>query len=369
MAKTIFLLFHGENCGNSGRESVAKRQEEAEEAFEHERDHSIDNLGVFDDRLHDRVKDEAHHGSEHERDDQGNPLNRRAVEELQAMQRDPHDHLAAVLAPFEREVILHGLLFLFRGETQFLLGELLNFLFLLADVFLSDFDKGILQAVQLEVYLHLLHTSLNLLDHACKFVHVSARHHQDQLLGRRVFGLLCSGQLVRPDEDGAYLVKDSLDLVIFHFIFVLRLWLDVDVVTDAKLSLNLVRRVQLDNFALRHNANSICQLISLLDVLGAHDDRASLFEHSYQIPDLLPRLHIESRGGLVQNNSLCLANEGHSERQFAFHSTRALLNKLVFVLSKLTLSQNLGDVSLLSGNVNNASPDPQGHLEVFVDGD
>ena len=47
---------------------------------------------------------------------------------------------------------------------------------------------------------------------------------------------------------------------------------DIDIVTDSELSLDLVGSVQTYDSAVGHDADAVSELISLLDVLGAHDD-------------------------------------------------------------------------------------------------
>lgn len=101
-----------------------------------------------------------------------------------------------------------------------------------------------------------------------------------------------------------------------------------------------------------HDAYTISQLVGLLDMLSAHNDRPLSLKGSNQIPHLLSRLHVQTTSRFIQNDSFSLADESHTEGQLSFHASRALFDELVFVLLKLAPGQNVIDLLLLVDRVN-----------------
>jgi hypothetical protein len=72
--------------------------------------------------------------------------------------------LAAVLAAFEVEIVLHGFLFILLGHVEIFLCHLFCFIFFSSDVTFSNLDECIFQAVQLNIDLGLENSALNLTD-------------------------------------------------------------------------------------------------------------------------------------------------------------------------------------------------------------
>ena len=92
------------------------------------------------------------------------------------------------------------------------------------------------------------------------------------------------------------------------------------VVTDTEALLDVEGSVESQQFPMRHDTNSVGQLISFFQMLGAHYDRPSLLDDFYEIPDLPTRLNVEARGRLVQDYELGPTNQCHAEGQFSFHA-------------------------------------------------
>ena len=90
--------------------------------------------------------------------------------------------------------------------------------------------------------------------------------------------------------------------------------LDKDVVANSKLCLDMLGCAKSDDFTMRHDADTVSQFISFFDMLCTHNDRATLFECPDELPDLLTRFDIKTRGRFIKDNRLSAANKGHSER-------------------------------------------------------
>lgn len=97
--------------------------------------------------------------------------------------------------------------------------------------------------------------------------------------------------------------------------------LDQQLVTEAKLSLDLVRCVKCEQLTLSHDADAVCQFVGLLKMLRAHDDGATLLEHLDQCPHLLTRFYIETRSGLVKEDNLWSSHNSHRKRQLPLHTS------------------------------------------------
>lgn len=70
--------------------------------------------------------------------------------------------------------------------------------------------------------------------------------------------------------------------------------LNIDIVADAEPAFDVGGGAQGDDLAMRHDADAVSQLISLLDMLGAHNDRPAFFKLPDEGPDLLSGLNIEA---------------------------------------------------------------------------
>jgi len=160
MAKASFLFFHGDNSGDTSRDTVANYEEERKDSFQHNWNHNIVSLATY--RIDDRVGDETHNCDIEERREGRDPLRTDSVKELETVQCDEINLLTAVLAAFEVEIVLHGFLFVLLGHVKIFLCHLFCFIFFGFDVTFSNLDKCIFQAVQFNIDLGLDNSALNL---------------------------------------------------------------------------------------------------------------------------------------------------------------------------------------------------------------
>ena len=134
MAQSSLFLLHWQNSTHSCRKRVTEHYKESKADFKCDWNGLFNVLWLLHHRSDDRVEREAHHGDEGKWDDAGDPLNTASVEELQSVQHNDVDFLAAVLAPFIGEVVLHSSLLVLRRHIEFRLLRSFVLILLFPDI-------------------------------------------------------------------------------------------------------------------------------------------------------------------------------------------------------------------------------------------
>lgn len=77
-----------------------------------------------------------------------------------------------------------------------------------------------------------------------------------------------------------------------------------ELVTDTVLALDAHRVIQSNNLTVGHDADSVGENVSLLNVLRREDNASLLSDLFDQFPNLAPRVNIKTTGGFIKDNNL-----------------------------------------------------------------
>lgn len=100
-------------------------------------------------------------------------------------------------------------------------------------------------------------------------------------------------------------LAERVHLVVFSF--------NDKIVADTVLAFDAERGVKSDDFAVRHDANTVRKHIGFFNMLGAQDHAAGPLHLFNELPYLASGVHIKTGGWLVQNDDAAFAHETHPE--------------------------------------------------------
>ena len=91
-----------------------------------------------------------------------------------------------------------------------------------------------------------------------------------------------------------------------------------------------------DDLRLVHDHEAVAQLLGLVHVVGRQDQRhALLLEPVQAVPEQVPRLRVEARGRLVEQQQVRLVDEAPGDRQAPLHPARERLHLVARALRQL----------------------------------
>jgi len=170
LAQTVGLLIHGCPAVETSRERLAKNEENREVESEEDLDDTVDIVVTWHDRHDERVGDEELDDDVEHRDGENVPLEAATRKHFQSVDKDDAHLLPEALLSSELFVIFEGCSFFFRCHELLGLSQCFVLLGFLLDIFFGDFDKGVLETVQLDINLHFGEVLLDLLNQSADTV-------------------------------------------------------------------------------------------------------------------------------------------------------------------------------------------------------
>lgn len=139
-------------------------------------------------------------------------------------------------------------------------------------------------------------------------------------------------------------------------------------VADAELASDELCGAQDNQLSLGHDGDPFGELLGLLKMMGRQNDTSIRARNALEdVPDGLPRVRVESRTRLVEEDDPRAANEAVSEAQLAFVAPREVFREFPSLVVQGTLGDGLLDRGLEKGVV--CVFDPEVEAKVVLDGE
>ena len=120
-----------------------------------------------------------------------------------------------------------------------------------------------------------------------------------------------------------------------------------------------------EQLSMRHDSNSISQLVRFIQMLGCQNHTPVFFDFPNDFPNFLSGHWVQSWSGLIQHNQIRVAQESQSHRQSALHSSTQLLRTLWSTFRSVKINVLKGFVNSLIPSMLVKTPESTHELQVL----